>query len=659
MKARWQLEHRVPAGKRFRLGGPAAVIGNRVRGADLMMVERAIRADPVPHLPAKEFETLLLLVRNNGKALSKEQMMKLIWPDSIVEEGNLAKQISRLRKIFNANGERLIETLPKHGYRFSADIRQIVKPGEGAILEEHATQKFTVQIKEAARETFRRAAARKKRAVLIGFGAAAFLAVGLLFWYWSTIGSPPKINSIAVLPLKSLTGDERNQALGLGLTDALITKIGSFRTVAVRPTSSVTKYIDSSEDALAIGKKLNVDAVLEGTIQQAEGRVRINVNLLSVESGEQLWTSKFEADSTKIFDLEDRLSEQTARALGLKLGVGENGHLTRNFTNNAEAFDDYLKGRYFWNKRTEEGFRQAIDYFKKAVERDPNFALAYSGLADCYILLGVWGVEKPNDVFPQAEHFAEKALEADPQLAEAMVSRAFVRWVYDWDVQKADEEFLRAIELNPNYATVHHWYSYFLVSQKRFEEAIVEIKKARELEGPLNISVNTDIGEIYCWAGKYEEADRQLREVLRIEPNYAVAHHVLATNLLQQNRIREAIASEETARSLESEPRVLAVLSFAYAAAGEREKALKIMAELNELSAQKYISPFSKAIAQIGLGNRDAALNELETAFLERSDAMAILGIYPLLADLRADPRFIRLQQQVNQSSHLKNGKKH
>jgi DNA-binding winged helix-turn-helix (wHTH) protein/TolB-like protein/Tfp pilus assembly protein PilF len=622
--------------------------------------EKTLFADGRPlHLPAKEFETLLLLVQNNGKALSKEQMMKLIWPDAVVEEGNLAKQISRLRKIFNADGEPLIVTLPKHGYRFSADIRQLPKPGEETSSGEYTTNSLTFRVKDEARKSSQLDAAGKKRGTFIGFGVAALLALVLLMWYWRTINPSPRINSIAVLPLKSLTRDERNEALGLGLTDALISKIGSLRTVAVRPTSSVTKYIDSTDDALAIGKKLNVDAVLEGTIQQAEGRVRINVNLLSVESGEQLWTSKFEADSTKIFDLEDRLSEQTARALGLKFGVGENGQLTRNFTNNAAAFDDYLKGRYSWNKRTEEGFRQAIDYFKKAVERDPNFALAYSGLADCYILLGVWGAEKPKDVFPQAERFAENALKADPQLAEALVSRAFVRWVYDWDVQKADAEFLRAIELNPNYATVHHWYSYFLVSQNRFEEAIVEIKKARELEGPLNISVNTDIGEIYCWAGKYNEADRQLREVIKIEPNYAVAHHVLAINLLQQNRIPEAIAAGETARRLESGPRVLAVLAFAYAAGGEREKALKFLVELNELSAQKYVSPFSRAIAQLGLGNRAAALSELETAYLERSDAMAILGIYPLLENLRADPRFIRLQEQVNQSPHLMTGKKH
>jgi DNA-binding winged helix-turn-helix (wHTH) protein/TolB-like protein/Tfp pilus assembly protein PilF len=606
------------------------------------------------HLPAKEFETLLLLVQNNGKALSKEQMIRLIWQDSFVEEGNLAKQISRLRKIFNANGENLIETIPKHGYRFSADINQIYQPTEETVLEKHTIKKLTVEVEEDFENTQRLLPAAKKSF----FNQAFFAILGLMIlaaifgiWYWRKPNSPAKINSIAVLPLKPLTTEENNQTLGLGLTDALITKIGSLRTVAVRPTSSIVKFTDSDRDALEIGKKLNVDAVLEGTIQQSEGQVRINVRLLRVANGEQIWTGKFDADLTKIFDLEDRLSEQTARALGLKLGAPENEHLTKGFTTSPEAFDNYLKGRYFWNKRTEEGFRQAIIYFNQAVEKDPSFALAYSGLADCYILLGVWGAEKPKELFPKAKQFAEKALQSDPELAEAMVSRAFIEWVYDWDFQKADADFSRAIELNPNYATVHHWYSYFLVSQGRSEDAITEIKKARELEGPLNISVNTDLGEIYSWAGNYAEADRQLREVLQIEPNYAVAHHVLAINLLKQNRIREAIIEAETARRLESEPRVLAVLVYAYAMGGEREKALKILDQLNELAKQKYVSPFSKAIAQIGLGNSEAAIDELKTAYDERSDAMAILRIYPLLESLRTDPKFIKLQQQVGQAS--------
>lgn len=614
-------------------------------------LEKTLFLDGVPvHLPAKEFETLRLLVENSGHALSKEEIISAVWKESFVEEGNLTKQISRLRKLLNGADDIQIETLPKHGYRLSAQVKQFSQSDSEVILEKRTIKKLTVQVEDELAELppLLPPASNKisARAVFLSLGLA-ILTMIFVVWYWSKPSVPAKINSIAVLPLKSLSKENENQELQLGLTDALITKIGSLPSISVRPMSSVIKFSDSNKDALEIGKTLNVDAVLETTIQQSTGRIRINARLLKTADGEQIWTERFEDESAKVFDLEDRLSEQTARALGLKLGVRENEHLTKRFTNNAEAFDDYLKGRFFWNKRTEEGFRKAIEYFNQAVAKDPNYALAFSGLADCYILLGVWGANPPKEVFPQAQQFAEKALQADPNLAEAMVSRAFVKWVYDWNFKSADEDFARAINLNPNYATAHHWYSYFLVSQGRSDEAIAEIKKARELEGPLNISVNTDIGEIYSWAGKYNEAEPYLREVLQIEPNYAIAHHVLAINLLKQNRLKEAVIEAETARRLESEPRVLAVLVFAYSANGEREKALKVLDELNELSKQKYVSPFSKAIAYIGLGESDAALNELEKARQERSDTMAIFNIYPLLESLHANPRFVKLQQEV------------
>lgn len=616
--------------------------------------EKTFFSDGAPlHLPAKEFETLLLLVENNGHSLSKEEMMTKIWRDSFVEEGNLAKQISRLRKILTGDDAIKIETLPKHGYRFSAEVNRIFQPFEETILEKRTVKRVTLRVDEDEIEKNPPVLPPKKNGF---FTVSRIVVSGLIIllaafgiWFWSARGKTAKIDSIAVLPLKSLSAGEDDQTLSLGLTDSLITKIGSLRSIAVRPLNAVVKTAETEADSIEIGKKLKTDAVLEGTIRKADGRVRVNVRLLRVENGEQIWAEKFETEASKIFDLEERLAERAARALQLHLGIGENEKLTKGFTTNPEAFDEYLKGRYFWNKRTEEDFRRAIEYFDKAVAKDPNYALAYSGLADCYILLGVWGAEKPKDVFPRAAQYAEKALQADAELAEAMVSRAFVRWVYEWNYREADADFLRAIEINPNYATAHHWYSYFLVSQRRFEEAFTEIKKARDLEGPLNISVNTDIGEIYSWAGKYVEADNALREVLKIEPDYAVARHVLAINLLKQNRMREAVTEAEASRRLEAEPRVLAVLIYAYNASGEREKALQVLDELNALAKQKYVSPFSLAVVHTGFGDHDAALDELEKTYNERSDTMAILSIYPLLENLRTEPRFVKLQQQVGQ----------
>jgi tetratricopeptide (TPR) repeat protein len=251
-------------------------------------------------------------------------------------------------------------------------------------------------------------------------------------------------------------------------------------------------------------------------------------------------------------------------------------------------------------------------------------------------------------VFPQARQAAEKALHADAGLSEAVVSLAFVEWVHGWNFQKADVLFRQAIDLNPNYALAHHWYSYFLVSMKRHDEAIAEIKKARELEGPLSLSVNTDIGEIYSWAGHYGEAEQYLQNVLQIEPNYAVAHSVLAINLLKQDRVADAVVELEKARVLENAPRILSVLGYAYAVVGESAKARKLIGELNVLAKQRYVSPFSTAIVHVGLGENDEAISLLDLAYQERSDTMAILKIYPLLDPIRSDPRFMELEKRVS-----------
>jgi len=601
------------------------------------------------HLPAKEFDTLLLLVENNGKALSKEEMMTSIWPDAVVEEGNLAKQISQLRKILSSDGEVIIETLPKHGYRFSADLRRIKPTDEPVIFEKHTVKRVAFEVE--GDQGGRPALPPKKRssfgywvvlAVLIGFA----LIAGIWYWNRTTATSNAKIQTMAVLPIKPLSEEENNKTLAVGLTDALITKLGSLRPLVVRSGSSVAQFTQAPYDPIDVGRKLDVNAVLEGALMQSEGKLRVNVRLLDTQTGQQLWEDRFEGAFTDLFDLEDRISEKTARNLLPKL-TGEPERITKRFTESREAFDSYLKGRYFWNKRSEDGFRRAIEYFNDAVAKDPNYALAYAGLADCHILLGVWGAVPPNEAFPKAREAAEKARQLDGELAEAAVSLAFVEWVHGWNFPQSEALFRQAMDLSPNYALAHHWYSYFLVSMGRHDEAIAEIKKARELEGPLSLSVNTDIGEIYSWAGRYDEAEGYLRDVLQIEPNYAIAHNVLGINLLKQNKVQDAIAELEKARALETAPRVLSALGYAYAASGDKGKAKQFLDDLGKLGAERYVSPFSSAVVHIGLGDTDKALADLERAYQERSDTMAILKAYPLLEPLRSDPRFVELQARV------------
>ncbi len=606
-------------------------------------------------LPAKEFETLLLLIENNGRALSKEEMMAAIWQDSFVEEGNLAKQVSRLRKIFNTDGEKFIETLPKHGYRFSADLRLRARSeDQPAILERRTVKTLTLEVDRedstaitlpgpARGDSWARILAAACIVVLLG-------AFSAWFGYRKLFGSDPKINSIAVLPLRPLSPDDSNQILGWGLTDALITKLGSLPQIVVRPTSSVASFADSPQDSLEIGKRLNVDAVLEGTIQRSEGRLRINARLIRTATGEQIWAEKFDGEFTNVFEIQDQISEQAAQALRPTLSGEERGLLTKRHTANAQAFDAYVKGRYFWNKRTEDGFRKAIGYFDQAIEKDPSYATAYAGLADCYVLLGIWGILPPNEAMPKAKDASMKALAKDESLADAHVSLAFVKWVYDWDLAGADREFNRALELNPNHAIGHQWYSYYLAAAYRPDEAVSHIKRAQELEGPLSLSINTDVGEIYCWTGQYDKAIEQLNEVMQIEPNFAIARYVLAMTYIQKGLIEDAVVELEAARRLDNTPRMMSALGYAYGLSGRHAEARKIIDELKALSGQRYVSSFAIATVYAGLGEEDEALRWLEKAYDERSDVMTILHIYPWLNSLRSKPGFVKLQQRVGLS---------
>jgi len=622
--------------------------------------EKTLFADGIPvHIPAKEFETLLLLVQNNGRALSKEEMMAAVWQDSFVEEGNLAKQISKLRKIFNTNSEQFIETLPKHGYRFSADLRLVDSPIESPIiLERRTVKRFTFAFDDENETRQQLALPPGRRRIGRGW-ISAFIALSVViglgsYWYWTRERElkPSQIKSIAVLPLRSLTPGDDIDALGLGLSDSLITELGSVRHLVVRPIAAVRGLSNSSEDALELGRKLKVDAVLDGTIQQAAGRLRINARLISTVNGEQIWAEKFDDNFTNMFQVQDRISEQAARALTAMLTdqpmTGEPGdRLTKRYTDNPAAFDAYLKGRYHWNKRTEADFHRAISYFEKAVELDPNYALAYDGLADSHILLAVWGTEPPSSSMEQAKQAALKALSADANIAEAHTSLAFIKWVYDWDFAGADAEFTRAIELNPNYATAHHWRAYYLVSLGRDDEAITAIKHAQELEGPLSLGIMTDVGEILCWAKRYDEAIQHLTEIIGVEPNYAVAHYELGVAYLKKDRAAEAITEFERARELESEPRMISALAFAYGVRGETEKAKALIGELESDSTKRYVSPFSIALAYAGLGKDETTIDWLEKARAERSDAMAILKVHPLLLQLHSNPRFVRLTKNV------------
>jgi tetratricopeptide (TPR) repeat protein len=312
------------------------------------------------------------------------------------------------------------------------------------------------------------------------------------------------------------------------------------------------------------------------------------------------------------------------------------------------AYQSYLRGRYFWNRRTEADFRKAIESFEQAIAADPEYALAYSGLADCYTLLGVWGAGPADRTHRLAETAAGRAVERQDAPAEAHTSAGMVRWVYDWDWDGAEAEFRRAIALNPGYATAHQWRAYALASRGRFDEAIASAQRAQALD-PLSLSLMTDLGELHMWAGHYDRAVAHIREALELEPNFALAHNMLGMTLLMQGRPEEAVPELERAARLEDEPRMLTTLGYGYARAGRTADALRVRRRLEDLAKTRYVSPFALAVVDTGLGRADSAFAQLERAFTEHSDTMAILRAYPLFESLRSDPRFSDLSRRVDQ----------
>ena len=478
------------------------------------------------HLPAKEFETLLLLVENNHKALSKDEMMEAIWQDSFVEESNLAKQISRLRKILNTDGEQFIETLPKHGYRFSADLR-ITNPvaEEPVILERRTVKRLTFAVENEI-EDQPLALPTKPNMALRAPVIASLALTGLLglsaLLHLSREKAPPtaKIKSIAVLPLKPLTAEENNKVLGLGLADALITKLGSLKQIVVRPTSAVARFADAPADSMEIGRKLGVDAVLEGTIQESEGRLRINARLIRTDSGMQFWAEKFDEPTNEIFALQDALSNKIAKTLAFELTNTENKLFARRGTDNTEAYEKYLRGRFYQSQNTPDGLNRSIEFYEQAIALDPNFAEAHAGIADANIIMFNFGFRPAAVTIPRARESVNRALQLDPNVSHAYTSLALIQFLIDRNWTEAEKSLKRAIELNPNNFEAYHRYAYFLMRLGRFDESLQKAEKAREFN-PLSNIVQSGIGLTYLCARRYPEAIKQLEKTAAENPQFS------------------------------------------------------------------------------------------------------------------------------------------
>jgi TolB-like protein/Tfp pilus assembly protein PilF len=454
--------------------------------------------------------------------------------------------------------------------------------------------------------------------------------------------------SIAVLPFDSLSEDKNNAYFAEGVQDEILTRLAKVADLKVISRTSTQRFKSAPSDLRDIAKQLGVMNILEGSVQKANDQVRVNVQLINALNDAHLWAEIYDRKLTDIFATESDIAKTIAETLQAKLTGSEKTAMSKKPTANSEAYELYLKGRFFWNKRTGADLRKAIDYFNQAITKDPNYALAYSGLADSYLLLPPYGAAAPKESIPQAKAAVKKALELDDTLAEAHASSGRIVSGFDFDSPKAIAEFGRALQLNPNYATAHHWFAAGpLLALGRFDESIVEAKRSIELD-PLSMINNADFGNDYYYARRYDEAIAQLRKTIEIEPRFYLAHYYLGQALQMKGQLPEAIAEYRKASELDDDPFALAMLGQACARSGQRDEANKILTRLSEEAKSRYVAAYGIGMVYLGLGDKNRAMDELERAYHE-NDGNDIYNIRvdPLLDDLRGDPRFEALAEKI------------
>jgi DNA-binding winged helix-turn-helix (wHTH) protein/Flp pilus assembly protein TadD len=579
--------------------------------------ERVFLADGQPvHLADKVFDTLLFLIENNRRLLTKDEMLSAVWGRSFVEEGNLAKNISRLRKILNADGAQLIETLPKRGYRFRADVKEI-DSATNLLVHRRLRVTFSKGIEDADQQ--------------------------------KTLISPTslsEVHSIAVLPFQPL--DSRcDDIFGLGITDALITQLNRAGQIQVRPTSSILKYNTPEQNAVSAGRELQVDAVLEGRFQRVENKLRLTVQMLHTAHGDSLWADGFNAEIEDIFTIQDLIAERVVGALSKKLSDEAEARLKKRPTENVEAYQEYLKGRFYWNKRTLRDYEKALECFQKAIEIDPLYAPAYADLAQIYNALPAFDGFAPHDCFPKAKAAALKALEIDAQLAEAHAAFGLAILLYDWNWSGAEVSFQHAIKLNPNYSSAYELLGIFLCRVERVSEAIVALKKAQELD-PLSPINATWLAEILRYCGETEISIRLHRETLESFPDFFPAHYHLAFSYLDAGRLEEAESHSDKAAGLANENSLtLSLRGILQVARGNEAAVRETLHTLLRMKSEKYISSTNIASVYAASDNEEKAVEWLETALTERDPNLTWIRFDREFHFLSQNQRFQTILQEI------------
>ena len=588
------------------------------------------------------FQILAMLVEHPGEVVTREQLQQKLWPaDTFVDfDRGLNSAVKKLRDALGDSAEipRYVETLPRRGYRFIGSLSNASSsrgehalgvPGRVVVEQSAAASEGVVTEVPVVSGVSRRWTLWTTAGVLAGLLVLLARA------------TPVHIRSIAVLPLENLSGDPAQEYFTDGMTDALVTELAQISSLRVISRTSVMRYKGTRKPLPDIAKELSVDGIVEGSVVQSAERVRVNAQLIEAATDRHLWASMYERSPGDVVILQSEVARAIANAIQVQLTPQEEARLTRVQSVDPQAYESYLRGRYFWNKRTDVAVRKSIDYFQQAIQRDPNYALAYAGMADAYI---VRDDVSPEEQFSKAKATAKIALQMDDGLAEAHNAMAMSLFRYDWDWVGAEREFQRAIALNPNYAQAHQWYGQYLRAMGRQNSAMAEIKRAQELD-PLGPMIGGGSGR---YGTQYDLMIESNRKKLELDANFAGAYLGLGKAYALKGMYQDAIAAFQKGLDLSGgAPNYLSFLGYTYGVWGKRNEAKKILLQLNQLSKRRYVSPYEIGLVYIGLGEKDMAFDWLQKAVADRSIRLVPLKAGEEMASLRSDPRYAELLSRI------------
>jgi TolB-like protein/DNA-binding winged helix-turn-helix (wHTH) protein/Tfp pilus assembly protein PilF len=605
-------------------------------------------------LTPRAFDVLLVLLKNSGRAVEKQEIFESVWKDTFVSDNALTKIIRELRHALadSSSAPRFIETVPKRGYRFIGEIKDAEESEIEIKPVENSSRETPRRLEEAAPpRTF--GSPRFLSSKIAAVASIAGLILILVFAAWLIRQNPANsadsmpIRSIAVLPFKPLNADSRDESLEMGMAETLITRLSNVSQIVVRPMSSARRYTDPQQDPVKAGREMQAEAVLDGSIQKAGERIRVTVRLIDARRGTTLWSEQFDENFTDIFKVQDSIAERIADALTLQLSRQEKERLARHITDDTDAYQLYLRGQLTWHSRRQNWIEQSLSFYEQAIEKDPNFALAYVGAADCYMMLS--GHRRLS--IPEAEKKARplilKALEIDPHSAPARNALAEFKYQYEYDWRAAEKEFKRAIEINPNIGWIRQAYGWFLMSEGRLDEATAEMDKARELD-PSSITINVGRGRLYYYSRQYDQAIRHFQNIIAVEPQDGSAYYSLYTIYEQKKMYPEAYELFlDSMRQNGAPAHVRDELQEAYRSGGWEGFLRKHLEKAERREKKGQVNHYTLANLYMRLGRKDEAFVHFKKAFDLRDPSMMQFKIDPAYDTLRGDPRYAELLRMV------------